>query len=350
MTQAARKIQMLSAKEIVTIVKSAIDAELTAKQKENAQKKPSELWHPENVWASGIKDCAREMALDMTHPEDRGELPVQAFHRMKMGVEYEENLISRLRAAGRRANPTFEVIEQQVRFSVNDRDGLLLLTGKIDGRIKFSTGQSFIFEAKSGDTYMDIENLYEFGESPWSRNAPKQLGAYLLKSGDDLGFFIVPSRKNVINMIPVHLDDAMLAEMERVLVDVRGAVLHRLGKGPIPEFTKDPTNCRRCSHFSKSCIPPLQSEAVEIVHDDFAERACGTILEDREAAKRYEKAREYLSARMRGKERTVVGDYLVIGKSSALTKYEIPDEIKAQYKTSDPAGKFQIVEVQKVSS
>lgn len=294
----------------------------------------------DRVYASGRRSCLRAMALDLLHPGDRGLIQADALERMRRGSEREAAIVARLMQIGPRCTPSFEVIEGQKRFEIRDRDGTLLITGKVDGRMKFvGIKDRPEFEVKSGETFKRITCLEDLDHSPWTRHALDQLLSYLLSQGSPWGFFII-DRPGVPLFLRVNLEDH-LARAEGFLRDARTAVDARFGRVGMPAFTQDRAECRRCDHFRKSCAPPSDYGAgVQVVTDERLITLAEIREKNRPAAKEYEHADKELKASLRGIEEGLLGDFLVQGTWQKGTKTAVPDDIKAKYSTVDPKAKF----------
>jgi hypothetical protein len=293
----------------------------------------------DRVWASGFRSCTRAMALDLLHPEDRGKIEADALERMRRGNEREASIVARLMQIGPRCTPPFEVIEQQTRFEISDRDGTVLISGKFDGRLKFGPKMKPPFEVKSGETFKRATCLEDLDHSPWTRHALDQLLAYLLSQGEPWGFFII-DRPGVPLFLRVNLEDH-LARAEHALQKARTAVDARFGRVAMPPFTQDRAECRRCDHFKKSCAPPSDYGAgVQVITDPHLITLAEIREANRAAGKEYERADKEIKAALRGVESALLGDFIARGTWQKGTKTNVPDDIKAQYSTVDPKAKF----------
>lgn len=304
-------------------------------------------WRPANVYASKRRRCTRAMALDLLHPEDDPFDQAIQFERMEQGNESERAIVARLHKVGPFCRPPFGVAEQQHRFETKDRDGTVLVTGKMDGRLRFQGGASPPFEIKSGKTYEGCETLEDFDRGPWARAAVDQLLSYLYAdnpknypSGEPWGFIFIRRLSRFPQPIRVNLLEH-LERVEAFMKEARAAVDARHGRGPLPDFIQDPAECRRCPHFGKSCDPPLDFGAgMKVITEPEAIVAAQTRERNRAAHEEYEAADKYLKERFRGVDAAIVGDYRLAGKWSPLTTYDVPKGIKEQFKKINPQGRF----------
>jgi|SRR5689334_6085122 len=304
-------------------------------------------YRPVNVYASKRRKCVRAMALDMLHPEDDPfDKPIQ-FERMKQGQEAEAAVIARLMKAGPFCRPPFSIAEQQHRFEVKDRDQVVLITGKMDGRVTFENGQRPPFEVKSGKTYEGRETVEDLDRDIWARASVDQLLAYLYaddpkhyKGGDPWGFILCRRQSKMPALIRINLFDH-LDRVERFMADARKAVDARHGRAELPPFIQDPAECRRCPHFAKSCTPPLDfGPGTHVITDPELIIAAETRERNRFAHEQYEAADKVLKDSLRGIESGIVGDFSFSGKWSPMTLYNVPAEVKKQYAEKKEQGRF----------
>lgn len=297
------------------------------------------------IYASQRRRCVRAMALDLIHPEElqpyREPFPDDALERMRTGNERENDICARLIAAGKYGDPPFTVKQQQTRFEIKDRDGTILIVGKIDGMIQFADREDVPFEVKSGDSFRRIRDLADFDRSIWTWNKPDQLLSYLYGLNAPWGIFVLDA-PGLPTMIPVELEDHLL-RMESFLEEARQAVDARFGRGDLPPFYPDNNECTRCPHFERSCTPPEIDfgEGVKVITPtDTDLEMLEAFTGNEDAAKAYDRAKRHLSKRLRGVELGLIGPYKVTGKWGKSTKYDVPPDIKDQYKTVDPKGRF----------
>jgi hypothetical protein len=305
-------------------------------------------YRPANVYASKRRRCVRAMALDMMHPEDDPFDQAIQFERMTQGVESENAMIARLHRVGQFSDPPFTIAEQQHRFEVKDRDSTIVITGKMDGRLRFGEGGARPpFEIKSGRTYEGCETIEDFGRNPWAGAAIDQLLAYLYAddsrnhpSGNPWGFILIRRQSKLPWAVRINLMDH-LDRVERFIQDARAAVDARHNRGPLPDFIGDPAECRRCPHMGKSCDPPMDyGKGISVIAEPEAIEAAESRARNRAAHEEYEAADRYLKDRFRGIEAGIVGDFRLTGKWQPDTKYDVPKEIKQAYARTVEKGKF----------
>jgi hypothetical protein len=292
------------------------------------------------VYASGSRDCTRHMALDLMHPEDEPVWTDDQLERFRRGNEREASVIARLMQIGPRCSPPFDVIEGQRRFEIQDRDGRVIIVGKIDGRLKFQGMQRHpIFEVKSGQTFANVETAEDLERSPWTRRGADQLLAYAYSENEEEAILVV-DRPKMPRFLVLRLEDH-LQRVERFLQNARRAVNSALDGESLPDFTTDLSLCKRCEHFGRSCAPPVDfGGGLVVLTDEESVRHAEAIAKNEEAATEYEKAEKFLKEKLRGVPQAVVGPLVYRGKPGGMTTYDIPKEVKEQYKKFDPAGKW----------
>ena len=293
-------------------------------------------------YASVRRSCVRRMALDLMHPEDEPPWSPESLERARRGQDRERAIVALLGHVGQRCTPRFSVIEQQRRYEVRDRDGELLIVGKVDGRLKFEGAPDVpVFDVKSGDSIRNVDTLEDLDRSPWTAHYLDQLLTYLLAESEPWGMLILdkPDGPTFLRVdLCEHLDRA-----ESFLRDARTAVDARFERAPLPSYTTDRAECRRCPHLGKSCSPNLDFGAGVRVIDDESLIALAQLREAHaESAKVYERADKTLKEKLRGVELGLLGEYTVTGKWQGANKYDVPDDVKQQYQTFDPHARFML--------
>lgn len=318
-----------------TLLESAWRDDLRAGRQSGAQTRT-------HLWASGRRECVRRMALDLMHPEDQEEFSDDSLERFERGKEREAAVNMRLLRIGPRAADPFEVVEGQRRFEVHDRDGVLLITGKIDGRLSFKRRRTRpVYEVKSGQAVARVETLEDLDRGKWTRHYLDQLLVYLFSENEPDGVLIL-DQPGMPLFLDVHLEDH-LERAEAFLREARMAIDARTGKGPVPPFTEKLSLCETCPHLGKTCAPPVDYGAgLQVCSDPDLIQAAEIRKANAEAAKLFLAADKELKEAMRGKPQILVGPYILRGKPGKLTSYNVPAEIKEKYKKVDPEGKWTI--------
>lgn len=297
-------------------------------------------------WASGWRDCARAMALDLLHPED-STFAEDSLERMRDGDEYEASAVAHLIRAGRLSDPPFAVEHQQERFILQDRADRVVITGKIDGQLRFPSLESYErpaavpFEIKSGVSVQHCQTLDDMLRGHWTRGMVYQMLAYLFGLGLPRGVLIL-NRPGFPRFIDIELDDRGLEMAERFIQRATLAVDVKQGIDQLPGFTEDQTLCGKCDHRGKSCAPPIDSgEGLAYLGGERFSEAARDMVENAEAAQKHARAKRVLAGATRGNRLVSIGgDFIATGKWSPSTTYSYPDDVKAKYKKVDPEGRW----------
>ena len=277
-------------------------------------------FEPMAIYASGRRKCVRAMALDLVAWDKKPDFEPQALERMRRGKEREKDLIARLIRVGQLSKPSFDVIHEQKGEYLRDRKGRIIIRMRIDGRLKFETGETPPFEIKRYDPTIaqGINNMEDFDKSPWTRNAPDQLLAYLLAHNEPWGFFLLETR-GLPKLIPVYLEDH-LDRAESFLRDAETAMDAKemyptLGETILPPFINDASECRRCQHFGRSCQPPLDfGQGAQVISDPELEALLQRREELSPLSKEYATIDRSIKDRFQGVELAIVGNFQVTGE------------------------------------
>jgi hypothetical protein len=273
----------------------------------------------------------------MTVPYEAQPFSADTLANFARGDDREREILIDLQGVGRASDPPFEVIGQQERFELRGKSGKVVIVGKTDATIK--QGRLRIkAETKNWNpnTVARISTFSDLFLSPWTRSGAYQLLGYLLGSGDEIGMMIL-DRPGVPLMIPVVLDD-YLDEMEHFLLRAEEAVAHVDAK-TLPDFHKDPNECKRCPFFTY-CNPPVKYEGAQVIIDEETLQMLDEWGSLEEQGRRWKKLDEILKKKLYGTEMALAGPFLLTGKWSRNTTYNLPDDVKLKYKETKEKGKF----------
>lgn len=292
------------------------------------------------VYASGIKPCARRMALDMLATEER--IDPEGAARMMRGTERETDVIRLLEDAGKWSDPRFRVVQGELPVKIKGRDGSPLLSGRLDGRLLVEglDGKP-PFEVKSGRVAERCFRYEDFQRSPWGWSYPRQLLVYLLSTGEEFGYLVLDTG-GLPRLIPVVLEDH-LEDAEEALRLAEEAVAAVKGE-TLPAFHRDRLVCKSCPFFMGACSPPIDfGEGFGIITDPRVIEALEARARNKEASKEYDVADAELKALLKGsgfEGDAVAGRFMLKQSWRKKTTTTIPKELKAQYETVDPKGTY----------
>lgn len=201
------------------------------------------------------------------------------------------------------------------------------ITGHIDIRVDFGDGKVYTGEIKGLNKYDfdSLNSLKDFFNSKkvWIRKYPAQLMTYLYIKAEERGFFYlksIPGFQPKLIWIDLDLDymDKILKKTERIEKHV--------AEGTVPECITDYDTCQYCS-FLHICTPELKAEAIEITDDPDFEDKLNRWEELKPDAKEYSQIDRYIKEKIKGKEKLIIGDFLITGKEIERKGYEVKPSI-----------------------
>jgi hypothetical protein len=290
------------------------------------------------VYASAWRVCERRMVYELTQADQQPPWPVEMLAKFRRGDDRERDLLADLTRIGRDADPAFQILGQQERFTLKDHKDRIAIVGKVDARLQID-GIRAPLEVKAWSPMMvdRIETFADLFENPWTRSGGYQLLSYLYGAGEPYGFLLL-DRSGLPRLLPVELE-ANLDRMEEFLSKAE-RVLDHVEAGTLPDYLDDPTECRRCSWYGHLCNPPLSAAAAQVLTDPELEAA----LDRREALKaagdEFNTLDRDLKQRLRGVESGIAGKFQILGNWGRSSRLDLPADLKKQYTVSDPKGRF----------
>lgn len=305
------------------------------------------------TWASGYRECGREMALDLIHPEEQKEHDEDTLSRFDRGDSREEHVMALLARAGRRADPQFRVIEQQAIVEVRDRDGSLVIRGKKEGTLEVwvmgDDGERrrrlITVEVKSGQLVEHVRDLDGLLRGRYTKRYVAQLAAYLIGENREEGLFVL-DRPGMPTFVPVNLlEDRILRLGEEFIQKARAARDAKeeyeryqresplngdasLAGVMLPPHSNRVSECTACPHLNRSCFPQLDygEGAISITEEEDPELYSSLVVEVEQsmAGKAYARAYKHAHDRLKGVPMALVtgsaGSFLWQGKWAKGTK------------------------------
>ena len=295
-----------------------------SRRRTEALERRIEKYPRNNPIASDIGECGREMVLSILHWEERGLPSPELKARFERGNLVEDTVLRELSSLG------ISVRVERPPFEIRDRNGRLILRGKVDGFVKWENAE-YPMEVKSLDAnvFRQVETVEDFQRWIWASKYPRQLQAYLYANNLEEGFFLLDDCMGHWKLLPVQLD---FAEMEKILQRCERAVESvesiRAGTGEesaLPEYHKAPAVCRRCWAFGRVCAPPADYHGLVMADDPEFEQALDRRGELQTAHKEYESLDKTIKERVKGKDGIVVGAWLIQGKEIPRKGYIVQD-------------------------
>lgn len=304
-----------------------------------------------HIYAGGRRKCLRRMVEEAVHPSYFPDFPVEMKAHFIRGEQRELDLRQSLERVGQLSMPRFTFEGVQEYISVKDRKGRVVIRGKIDGRIRWESRAKWPTEFKSWSVFLTdrIFTFQDLWNSPYTWGGAHQLLSYLYAQNEPYGLLVL-DRPGLPRLIKVSLEEAFSLEgMESFLKDAEICVDH-IEAGTLPSYIDDPAECRRCPIFGSHCNPPLSYDGAAIITEDeiLAQIEMHESLDQprKDYKGIHEDLADYLQRMtpktFKGKNRKqiIAGKYLISASWNANTTYQIPEEIKAQYKSTDDSGKF----------
>jgi hypothetical protein len=282
------------------------------------------------------------MVYELTVPDQQPPFAAALLAKFRRGDDRERDLLADLARIGRDTDPPFAVAAQQERFELRGRDGVVVISGKVDARISVGRGFAPPLEIKAwSPTLVDrIETFDDLFESPWTRAGGYQLLAYLYASEEPFGFLML-DRSGLPLLLPVELTAQNLDRMEAFLSRAERVVAHARA-GTLPDYLDDPAECRRCPFYGATCNPPLSASAPAVIVDAELEAALERWHALRESGREWQALDDDLKKRLRGVEGALVGHFSISGKWSRSSRVELPPELKKQYTVTEARGRFSL--------
>ena len=300
--------------------------------------------HP-YIYASRRQKCLRKMVYEATQPEAFPDFDADTKARLAAGKRREIDLTTDLQRIGELCIPKFEFVGQQERVRVYDRNKRLVISGMIDGYVKWESGAVWPVEIKHFSPYTTdrVSTFEDLFSGKWTWPAAHQLLSYLYAKDAPYGLFIL-GRMGLPRLLPVRLE-SHLADMEGFLADATTCVDH-VAAGTLPDFIDDPDECRSCAVFGSVCQPTVKYDGAKIITDDEMLAQIERHEELKASKKEYDDLHSTISDYCKltvekGKKQSIIaGKYVINVGWGKNTTYEIPEALKAQCMTSDPAGKL----------
>lgn len=233
--------------------------EIEYREKQRLEAKRTQ-YYSRNCIASNLGDCLKERYHSIIDGDKKPMADVWLQARFEEGNEQERRLLVKLLTLG------FDFVEGQKRFEIKDRSDRVILTGRIEGKIKFQ-GEYYPFEIKSmnPNIYEGIDKLEDFQKYSHTKKYPKQLMSYMFSENVDEGLFIITDCLGHFKIITINLDYVMMEqEMQNCTI-----VMNHVDQKMPPAFIQDKSVCRKCWACKTACFPALDfGEGIQVIDDD----------------------------------------------------------------------------------
>jgi CRISPR/Cas system-associated exonuclease Cas4 (RecB family) len=215
------------------------------------------------------------------------------------------------------------------------------ISGKIDGVLR-----DYIVEVKtvSDNAWRALNTSEDFLKSKFHVNWFAQLQIYLLLCEKEKGLFILKRKAaKQIKVIEVSLD----YEYAESLLKKAEAVNKAIKENTPPDYLKNnPLECKACPFFAKVCNPPMEyGDTIVDIQDQELEDKLVRRAELEEAKKEYEVLDKEIKERFRDFKDAFCGNFHIQVQERKITRYEVPKEVKEQYKTE---GISKVVKIERI--
>lgn len=260
-----------------------------------------------------------------------------------------------------------DVVRQQTPLPPNPYG----IGGIIDLFIEYRDGGKRIvvpveFKSCAPATYDKIDTLDDMknARQPWVRKYPAQLTIYLLLTNSPEGLFLLRNKvSGRYKQIPVPLDyeyaETLIRKAEQVTAAVaqyRAAQTDEERVAALPaRIPFDPQICEGCSHY-QVCIPDPVTlpEADARLWDVHLDALCREAKRLEPMADEYAAAMDQIKGHCKslvdgvpfGERRTsITENFFVTATPYQTTSYQVPDDVKVQYKKHGRAVRVDIKQV-----
>jgi hypothetical protein len=269
--------------------------------------------------ASSLGDpCERYLVFERTRWHEK------ALHDVNLQFIFDEGNLQEHAVLRDLEDAGFQVIEQQRDYEYTVKGGKI--TGHLDGKVVLD-GEPIPIEVKSCSPYVfnaltTIEDL-KGSKYRHLQRYPAQLTLYLLLANAGRGLLLFKNKVNgQIKELEVTLDlayaEELLQKAERINAHVAAGTL----PAPIP-YTE--AICGQCAYAHLPCPPEVTRTAMEFVDFPELEAKLNRRAELEAAKKEYEILDKDVKAQLKGKDKLVIGDFLVQGAEKTRKGYAVKE-------------------------
>ena len=318
-----------------TVITQAIETHLEQKRaRQNRQFTPHNY-----CYASGYHPCVKHLYHDMKDGDSLPEFTPETLAKFERGNDREDALIHMLQDAGKVSEPPFKIAGTQMPLIIQNESGDKLISGKGDLMIQFEGEKPVPAEIKSWQTFTTdkLNRPVDLLDGVWTRKAAYQLAVYVTVSDAPYGYMIL-DRPGIPR--PIKFDRELCEMLVHEFMDLAIDAQSAFDCGNEPLMTDDLSECPKCKWYGLVCNPDIESKCADILTDPELLEMIEARHDLTDQYKLYSAIDKKVKAKLRGIETGIAGNFLIQGKWGKSTRYEIPDEIKAEYKVEDEKGRF----------
>lgn len=322
-----------------------IESRREAKFKANIKAKPRA-----SIWASQFSDCERQMTYEFTNWQDKKLHTWELETLFEAGRESELSFKAQLSDLGRRSMPQFELVESGAAMEANSPARELAekfgIHGYLDTKIKWA-GRRFPVEIKMMNEWAfdsirhGVDGIEDMKRSLFYRKYVRQGLIYLKATDEKVLLFALTNGRGKWKFVILERDEE---EIERLLA-IASRVKANVASGTLPDRIPYSTGiCGKCA-FAHICVPDIKSVPSKKIEGnervaELLERRDQIVEKWREVEKINDEIKETFENV--GEGVYTVGNFIITRKGSQVTRYEVPDEIKAKYAVKKPQFKNKV--------
>lgn len=297
--------------------------------------------HPLNRASEAAHPCERFLVLSRTKNELRSLPSIDLQRVFEEGNIHEQAVLRLLQDAGLR------IQEQQRSFEWREYE----LSGHIDAMLVDENGRKFPLEIKSAspNAFLAVKKLKPLelihSKYTWQRKYPGQLILYMLMSNSEVGILLFKNKVSgeLFQMI-FELNDEVLEYAEQIIQKLER--VNKMVREGIEPPAQRCDECKGCPFEKTACFPGMDyGPGYDFIDEDGLLEKLNRWKELKDAAEEYAALDKEIKEALRGKNAIIGGRWLVETKSFVRTNYDIPKELKEQYKTSQ---EYQVVKIEEL--
>jgi len=266
--------------------------------------------------------CIRYLVLDRLRWTEKKIHSPELQLIFDLGNDIEKRVMFDIQDAG------LQIIEQQRTFEWREYN----ITGHIDAKVlindkvyplEIKSMSPFVFDKINSVDDM-LKNKYHY-----IRAYPAQMTLYLLMDNKEEGIFLFKNKtsgkmKEIIINLDYELGESLIRKAE--------TINEYCAMNTLPDPIEwDDMVCGECGHLT-TCNPLRLQKSLEIIDDDELLELLERRNELKEMAKEYEDIDDILKAKLEGKDKLLIGSYFITGSWRIRPQYNVPKDIKEQYK------------------
>jgi len=284
--------------------------------------------------AGWVLDCKRRLILLRLCPEKAEPMDMDAKRRLEEGIRQEKLMREEMVQAGFELRPAKRMIDEK-----------LQLTGEVEDMLNVN-GDTYPLDFKSASTYMfkqisKANSALELANSDfiWVRHYPVQMLMYDDLYQHECGLlFFKDKDRGYKHIVPVPVDKTFTKQVFSGLEEVNEYVEKR--RAPKPVYVDA---CKWCEFCSTVCFKEGQpaKESLPRLTDAELELKLMRKEEIKAIAKEHDSLDKEIKEQLRGFN-GFVGDFQITSKEYEASIFNVPDDIKQQYKESQKRTRMTI--------